>query len=525
MRTISRSSQKLRFSAAVFATAAILATAACSSAGDEPESSGSAAPADSVDTPTELSIAIQREPQGFDVVNLSAGTDAYIWASLYDRLLVSDADGLPAPSAATAWEWSDDELTLTLTLRDDLTFSDGSAATSADVVATLQKIQTETGPNQATMALVSGIEAPDDTTVVITFSAKDAAFLDNLTKITGVIGDDASLDAADAVTNPLGSGPYTLDTAATVTGSQYVLLKRDDYWNADAYPFETVTIKVIADTTAMDNALLSGEINVGDVGQGSLDSAESQGIALTEIPGSGLFNLKFLDRDGTIVPALADERVREAINMALDRAGIATALMQGYATPVEQIAFPDTASYVPSLDDTYAYDVEAAKALMAEAGYADGFSVTMPSLIYTSTMDATVTQLLSDIGITVEWVPIPASDTAMAIMGGEYAMAVWVDGLATPARQFLNTYDENAFQNPFHNTDPELTELLNALKDEVDPVAQGPLAQAVNEWVVEHAWDAPIVNGTRVIGAREGYAYLGSTSNSFTTLSLFGVEG
>ncbi len=521
MRINSSPARRVRAGVVAVAAAAVLVTSACSGASDDAEANGSTEPEATSDAPTTLTVAVSRQPQGFDTINLSNGTDALVWSAIYDRLIVPGDDGLPVPAAAESWEYSEDGLVLTLHLRDGMTFSNGDPVVAADYKATLDLLISTAGPLSGEVGSVSSVEAPDDSTIVINFSQPDASFLDSLSKAIGAIANDTTIANEDAPTNPVGSGAYTLDPDATVAGSQYVLNKREDYWNADAYPFETVTVKVIADSTALENALKSGEINVGDVISGTLD--ESSGITATEVPGAGLQNLKILDREGTIVPALADVRVRQAINYAINRDAIVEGVSQGRGEPVAQIAFPDTSVYVEELNDTYPYDLEKAKELMAEAGYADGFAVTMPSIIYSQTLDPVVGQALADIGITVTWDSIPAQNTGQAILSAQYPMAIWPDGYAGPARLFGNQYTENAFQNPFHTTDDELTALLNDLATTVDPEAQIPLAKEVNAWVVENAWDAPILNSSRLIGVHEGYAYTGTTTNSFPSVALYGV--
>ena len=182
-----------------------------------------------------------------------------------------------------------------------------------------------------------------------------------------------------------------------------MLKKRDDYWNADAYPFPSLTVRVLQDPTASFNALQAGEINAATVQtqvEGQLDPNK---FTLSKIDAQAVAYIDILDRAGDKFPALGDQRVRQAINYALDREGILKGLYAGNGMVTEQVFNPAGEVYDESLNDTYSYDLEKGKELVEEAGYA-GETFQIPSTFLTTTIEPTLSQAFDDIGLKLEWV-------------------------------------------------------------------------------------------------------------------------
>ncbi|MEE1803314.1 ABC transporter substrate-binding protein [Streptomyces sp. JV176] len=494
-------------------TAALLALTACGGGTEGSSSPGG----------TTLSLAIQATPNSFDPAQINDGQAAYVWSALYDTLLYTDNKGELKPNAAKSWTYSADGLALTLKLRPGMRFSSGAAVDAAAVKATMERTLTTPGPEQTLLRSVRAVETPAATTVVVRLKKRDSTLLSSLSMGAGVIGDPATMAGKGAVLNPVGSGPYVLDKA-TVTGSTYVLKRRDDYWNAKAYPFRTVTIKVIADPTAAFNALRAGQLNAGSVAPEYARQLTAAGFRTTLVKATAVADLILADRAGTVLEPLADPRVRRAVNMAFDRPKIAGQLLKGVARPTVQVFNPMGPAYDAALDRSYPFDPAAAKKLLAEAGYPNGFSVTMPGFVYTKTFEPTVTQALGTIGIKVKWTPVPAQNIFSAITSKKYPMFLFVDGISTTPREAGNNFSPSGYLNPFHSTDPELTELLERAESELDPTKAADAYRKVNAFVVEEAWNAPI----SFLGnnwATKGVEYLGNGTNVNSTIRAFGVSG
>jgi peptide/nickel transport system substrate-binding protein len=231
------------------------------------------------------------------------------------------------------------------------------------------------------------------------------------------------------------------------------------------------------------------------------------------------------DRDGSKLKPLGDVRVRKAINMAFDRDKIVKQILQGSGKPTVQVYNPKGDAYDPALEKTYAYDPAEAKRLLAEAGYANGFTVPMPSLVYTKPFEPTITQSLKDIGITVQWETVPAQQTNSAFMSKKYPMFFTMDGLNAAPIETRNNFSPTGTRNVFGNTDKRFDTLLNQANNEVDPAAAAKIYKEINAFTVEKAWNAPVFYvGTHWV-TKKGIRYLGDGSSTFSTVRQFGVTG
>ncbi|RZI85261.1 MAG: peptide ABC transporter substrate-binding protein, partial [Microbacterium sp.] len=343
--------------------------------------------------------------------------------AVYDSLLTASPENEIEANLATKWEYNDDNTELTLTLRDDVTFSDGSALTAEDAAASLLGFRDGGASDSTVLASVTDATAVDATTLKITLAEPNPALLTYLTQNAGLVapaelaGDDA------AATKPVGSGPYVLDTDATVVGSSYVFTKNEDYWNPDRQHYDELVLSVYTDPTALLNAVQGKQVDVTT----ALDLTtvpQMEAAGYTSYP-VDLNWAGFLlsDREGTVTPALGDVKVRQAINYALDRDALSDAIGGGYGTPTAQIFPTFSPSYDESLDALYAYDPEKARDLLAEAGYADGFEVTMPRGVFPAASFTLLGDQLAQVGITVNWDDVQLNDYISNLVGGKYPMS------------------------------------------------------------------------------------------------------
>ncbi|MEV5354867.1 ABC transporter substrate-binding protein [Streptomyces sp. NPDC052693] len=497
------------------ATAALLSTTACD---DQPADASSGAG-------RTLSLAIIGTPNSFEPTQLIEGQQTYVWDSVYDTLLTQDNKGQLTAGAAESWSYSDDARTLTLRLRAGMKFSPGTPVTSAAVKATLDRMRTTPGPNQTSLAAVTSVETDGDHGVVLKLQRPDGALLYALSGASGVIGDPKTMTSKAAALNPVGSGPYTLDKSATVNGSVYVLKRRDDYWNKQAYPFPTVKVRVIADRTASVNALKAGEVNAGSVEAAQVGALESSGFEGKHVEATAAGVLVLADRTGSKLKPLGDLRVRKAINMAFDRDKIVKQILQGGGKATAQVFNPKGQAYDPALEKTYTYDPARAKKLLEEAGYANGFSVSMPSLVYTKPFEPTITQSLKDIGITVKWETVPAQQTNSALISKKYPMFFTMDGLNTTPIEVRNNFNPAGTRNVFGTTDKRFDALVAQANSETDPAKAAKTYREINAFTVENAWNAPVFYVGTYWVTKKGVTYLGDGSSTFSTIRQFGVTG
>lgn len=510
----SRTARRAALPAALLITA--LVVAGCSSSA--PEAPDSDAPVVEKD----LSVAAVSAPNSLDPAQLVDGQQMFVWSSILDTLLRKDPEtGEIIAGAADSWEYNEDGTELTLTLRDDMTFSSGDPVDAEAVAATLLRSKATPGNVQSRLSLVKDVTASDDSTVVVTFTSFDPQFLDNLSSGVGAIGDPATMDEARTATDPVGSGPFTLDVAKTVPGSSYVLVKRDDYWDAENVPFKTLTVKVIQDPTASFNALQSGELNAATVSSqmvGQLN-ADEWNIAVNDATALGYLNI--LDRGGEKWPALGDERVRQAINLAIDRENVLKAIFTGVGIETEQLVSPFGAIYDESLNGTYEYDPEKGKELVEEAGYA-GETFQIPSTFLTTTIEPVLSQAFDDIGLKLEWVTVPPQQAQGAARSGDYGLYYQIVGFNSDTADLATVFGVEGTSNPRGYTDATLDELFAEVNSTVDFEKALPAYKELNEYVVDQAFVAPIVYIGTTWATGDGISYVGK-ANTLSTIRQFDV--
>ncbi|MDQ0675102.1 peptide/nickel transport system substrate-binding protein [Pseudarthrobacter siccitolerans] len=491
--------------------AASLALTAC---GGEPSPTSEVAQ-------TTLTFGVQAAPNSLDPAQLHDGQQRYVWGAVYDTLIYSDNEGVLKPGAAKSWEYSADAKSLTLKLRDDMEFSDGDPVTSAAVKTSLERTRTTAGPQQSNLSAIASIDTPDEHTAVLNLKRQDPDLLVSLSYGAGAIGDPGTINEARTALDPVGSGPYTLDRTATVDGTKYVLNRRDDYWNAKAYPFKTVTVRVIPDRTALFNALLTNELDAGTVDAAQAKQIEANGFSLTPVEDVSTAAIVIADRAGQVAPPLADVRVRQAINYAFDRKKMLNALVGGNGRPIEQVFNKLSPAYSEELDNAYSFDPGKARTLLKEAGYPSGFTLAMPANAIVQQFQASITQALADIGIKVDWEPVPAQSSSQTTKWGMYFN---LGTTAAPSRTTSLYFGKNGSQNPFRYEDPKMNDLLAKLAGEADPTRAGEIYKEINKYATDNAWIAPLFSLKSTWAMKKGLEYRG-TGSAVPDLRVFGVTG
>jgi ABC-type transport system substrate-binding protein len=362
-------------------------------------------------------------------------TDPHTWAGgqngwelytqVYDRLiqLTPDSKGL-APMLATAWKWNSANTVLTLTLRKDVMFQDGTPF-NADVAVQNLKAGSGKGSNGATsLALMTSVVAVDPTTVKLTFSQPDPDAIFALAYWPGTMVSLNGLAHPDQLAlHPMGSGPYKLvDVSAALT---FTFDRFDGYWNkSHVYPAHYVE-PAIANETSRLNAVKTGVADFAPI------SALTYQVALADksLQVATYPNLEqyAVFMNNTVAP-FDNPQVREAVNLALDRPAI-NASLTGLCTPVSQAFPPDMDGFVPSL--TTNTDVTKAKQLIQAAG-ATGAKVKLLSIASfqpNATLAQEVQAQLNAVGLSVQIAAQPPGATfRLLYQQGGYGML-----LAPPA--------------------------------------------------------------------------------------------
>ncbi|MCZ9882828.1 ABC transporter substrate-binding protein [Arthrobacter sp. B2a2-09] len=489
--------QKILRKLAAVATVAttVLALASCSpgsqAGGEEPQN-------------LTLHLAAASPPGNFTIGNWTGG-DATLFLSVYDTVIHQTLDGKLEGGVAKKWEYSDDKKTLTLSIRDGMKFTDRTPVNAEAVVASLRAAMAGAS-TKANLTSIASVEATDSSTVKVSLSRPDASLVPVLASVAGAVGAPAVLTAESSKLEPVGSGAYVLDKAKTTAGSVYTLTKNPDYWDAGAYPYGTVETKIIADATAVQNAMLSGQLDATSVSSAeeAKQYPESQ-FSSGPTPPAAVGGLFIVDRAGSVVPALADVRVRKAINLAIDRESIQKKLIGAERGATNQMVSPSGETFDKDLLSAYPFDVDKAKSLMAEAGYANGFAVTMPSTPISLRFESVLSQQLGAIGIKVKWESVPFQDFYAKVLGRSYGMFFMFNGLSGSDALDLNNNLTGVF-NPFNATTPEL-DALRAAADAAPDAKQVSAFKAINKYLVEQAFYAPIIAGEGVYVVKKGIEF------------------
>jgi peptide/nickel transport system substrate-binding protein len=471
--------------AAVVATAAMLALAGCSAGGDSGGSGGSGSGAT-------LTLGLIVPPSSFSAQNANWANQSPYMQAVYDTLLKADPDGTIQPNLATKWEYNDDKTVLTLTLRDDVTFTDGEKFTADAAAQNLIRFRDGTSPNASFLVNLADAKAVDDTHVELTLKAPDPAMLTYLSQNAGLQESPKAFTASDVETNPVGSGPYVLDTKDTVVGTSYVFTKNADYWNTDDQHYDKIVMNAYSDGTALLNAIQGGQVNAANTFDNTtVDQIKAAGFDINPLELNWM-GLILFDRTGALNPAMADVRVRQAINYAFDKDAMLQAFSAGYGTTTGQIFPTSSPAYDKSLDTKYDFDPKKAKALLADAGYPDGFEISMPSAAaFGASNFALIKQSLADIGITANFTDEVTNDYITAMVTGKYPAAFMVlqqDPTDWQLAQFQ--IDKAGTFNGLHTDDPTVQGYISTMQTG-DKDAADKAAKDLNKYIVDQAWFAP----------------------------------
>lgn len=304
---------------------------------------------------------------------VAAGTKEILF-NLFEGLFKPDSEGNLIPALAKSYEVSEDGTVYTFILRKDVQFHNGNPVTAEDVKYSLEKIAGKQGtePMIPAYSLMENISVSSDETVTVTLSKADPDFLSYLAMTNAAI---IPMDNAAPDTNPIGTGPYCYVSRSV---QEKIVLKRFDAYWGEKGKIENVILQVVPEIDTIVMNLRGGSIDM---------FARLTTDQVAQLPDSfnvmeGTMNLVQALYLNNSVPPLQDVRVRKAICYALNRQEILNLTSEGKGTIIGSSMFPAFGKYyLPELADNYPTDVEQAKALLAEAGYPNGFAleITVPS--------------------------------------------------------------------------------------------------------------------------------------------------
>ncbi|MFJ6419142.1 ABC transporter substrate-binding protein [Paeniglutamicibacter sp. NPDC091659] len=476
----------MKFGPKTTATAAVIGSAlmltACSggagASGTAPQAASAA-----------LTIGTTQDVRSWDPAQAHVGHLLQPYQAAYDTLILRDPDGKLSPMLATEWKYNTENTKLTVDLREGVTFSDGAVFDAAAAKANLDHFREANGPQMAQLKSVEDVKVVDADTIDIELKAADPALEYFLSQAAGLMGSPEALGTEGIKTEPVGSGPYVMDKAATVKDSQAVFTAREGYWNKDLQKYQKLTLKVLTDPTARTNALVSGQVDATllDPKTGKQAEGAKMILAANEVDWQGLI---LFDRDGKANPALKDVRVRQAINYAFDRKTILDQVLLGQGTPTSQPFGKASGAWTEELENYYSYDPAKAKALLKEAGYENGLTLEVPGIPDFQTQISVVKQQLADVGITLNVGAALTNTFTSDIAAQKFSSMYFSLFQGQPTVAIDQIVSTQALYNPFKNTSSDLQADIDAVRNGGDKAPE--LAQKVNKYVVENAWFAPL---------------------------------
>ena len=376
----------------------------------------------------ELRIAGAAPLTSFNPAAVNSAQFGYL-IPVYDTLTRQSADLQVLPGLATSWTRPDAN-TWEFTVRDDVAFHDGTAFDAQVAVDNISYHSNYRG-NPNAFAWVGLVEARvvDATTFQVEFANPKPQFPLTMSTIPGMMINPNFLDGSDLTRDPQGSGPWVHSAADSQAGVTEVYTLNDNYWNPADQGVERVSITSFPDNTARINALVTGEVEISDFTQDAqVATGVEAGMELVAVP-NFLPYIIITDRNGELNPALADERVRQAIALSVDRESYNDAIHAGRADPSGGIYSSNFSQFHwPEFDDKFGYDPDRARELLAEAGYGDGLTIEMPIMPAIAPQVELIGQMLGASGITVEFVEINNGELGPRLLSKQFGIS-WLRAL------------------------------------------------------------------------------------------------
>jgi peptide/nickel transport system substrate-binding protein len=425
-------------------------------------------------------IGMQLEPPVLDpTASPAAAISESLYGNLYEGLVQFAPDGTVRPSLAESWEISGDGIVYVFHLRPGVRFHDGAAFDADTAKFSLERALApdSVNPQRSRLRAVREVEAIDAHTLKVVLSRRSGGLLESLAFGAFVMVEPRT--AATNATMPVGTGPFRFE--AWRRGDALVLERNTDFWGSAA-GLERATFKFIADPTAAYAALMAGDVDAfsaypapENIPQFAADPRFRVYVGSTESETIlGLNNRR---------PPLSLLPVRQAIAHAIDRHALIEGAMFGYGTPIGSHFPPHSPDYV-DLTGRYPFDPARARALLAQAGYPEGFDATLklPPPSYARRAGEIIAAELGAIGIRVhienlEW----AQWLDQVFTRHDFDMSI----VAHVEPVDYDIYGRDEYY--FGYSSPELKSLLAALDDSVDPRVRHTLLVQIQRKIADDA--------------------------------------
>lgn len=432
-----------------------------------------------------LRIGLESDPDALDPDKSRTFVGRIVFTALCDKLIDVTPDLELVPQLATEWTVSEDGKTIDMTLREGVTFHDGTPFNAEAVKANIERSQTlEESVRKSEVSSIEEVEAVDDLHVRFHLSAPDAPLLAQLADRSGMMLAPSSFEG-DVAANPVCSGPFKFKNR--VAQDKIELEKYADYWNADAIKLDAVTYLPIPDSTVRLANLQSGDLDLINR-LGATDVAavkESGNLKYERADGLGYQGITFNTKNGAKSenPFGENAKLRKALSLAIDREAINQVVFSGLNAPASQ--FVSAAS--PYFDPAFpvpARDIEQAKALIAEAGFEDGLTLELqaPNRPENQRVVQMIQAMAAEAGIKIE---ITAKEFATMLsdqQAGDFqASQVGWSGRIDPDGNIYGFVSTGGGFNDGKYSNPEIDNLLAEARAISDPEKRKELYHQANQ--------------------------------------------
>ncbi len=342
-----------------------------------------------------LRVALEFDPASLDPATDGSYTNRIVTTTMCDSLIDLSPDLKFIPELATAWEWAPDHLSLTLHLREGVTYQDGTPLDADSIVANFNRYRTASySIRKAEMSAISATEVVDPHTVRVTLSRPYAPLLSVLANRPGTPYSPKLLDkpTGEIGLNPVCAGPFKF--RERVAQDRIVLDRWPGYWNAAAIKLPGIVFRTITDVTVRKTDLQAGALDIADhLAPTDVTAVKADPkLTVVKLASLGFVPIEFNvgNGRGAESPLGRDARVRRAFSLAIDRAALNEVAFDGQYIPSNQMEVPGSTFYDPA-HPVPPRDIPAARKLMQEAGV-DRLAVTLR--LGTDPLDAQVAVIL-----------------------------------------------------------------------------------------------------------------------------------
>ena len=429
---------------------------------------------------------------------VAAGTKEVMF-NVFEGLMKPTSTGDLTPAVAESYTVSEDRLTYTFTLREGVKFHNGDEVTAEDVVYSISRCAdtTDGTPLVEAFSVIQSVEAVDARTVAITIAEPSNEFISYMT--TAIL--PADYDQQD--TAPVGTGPFKFVSRAAQ--DNIVLEKFDEYWGTPAY-LDKVTFKIRENADSLVMSLQSGAIDLCS----HLTSTQVAQLGGDFYVAEGTMNLVQALYLNNAEKPFDDVRVRQALCYAVDKQGIIDLAFDGYGSPIGSSMYPAFGKYFDeSLTNYYTKDVEKAKSLLADAGYPNGFEMTITvTSNYQPHIDTAqvLVEQLKEIGVTakielVEW----GTWVSDVYAGRQFqSTVVGVDASNMTARALLERFTSDYAKNFINYNNADYDALFQQALVTYDDAEQTAIYKAMEKNLTENAANVYIQDLADLVAVRQG---------------------